>query len=76
MRLLLLLGSMLPFARVDDLQLRLLDVTPYPQEAAGIIRIQYRARLIVAPVGDELPDAITAVLCRTWAELKHQETGP
>ena len=76
MRLLLLLGSMLPFARVDDLQLRLLDVTPYPQEAAGIMRTEYRARLMVAPAGEELPDAITAVQRRTWAELKHQETGP
>ncbi|MDA0335119.1 MAG: hypothetical protein O2782_08150 [bacterium] len=63
-------------ATAGDLQLRLLEVTPNPQEAAAITRTEYRARLMVAPAGEELPDAITAVQRRTWAELKHQETGP
>ena len=62
-------------ATVGGVQVRLLEITPYPQDEAGVARADYHARLIVAAPGDDLPDVITAVQGCTWAHVKRQETG-
>jgi len=62
-------------ATAGGLLLRLLEITPYPQDEAGVDRTDYRARLIVAAPGEDLPDIITAIQQQTWGTIKRQETG-
>jgi len=62
-------------AAAGGLQMRLLEITPYPLDEAGVARIDYRARIMVAPVGESLPDIVTAIQQETWGHIKRQETG-
>ncbi len=61
---------------VNGYQVRLLQVTPYPRGTAGTARQDYRALLALAPVGEELPDVVTAIGGSTWGQLKLREARP
>ena len=58
---------------VAGYRFRLEAIDPYPMDpldGTAIERAQYRARLLIAPPGEELPQEATAVVRRTWANLK------
>ncbi|HJP31680.1 MAG: hypothetical protein QF689_05590 [Candidatus Latescibacteria bacterium] len=59
--------------RVAGYQFRLEAIDPYPLDETGIARMDYRAQLVIAPPGEDLPDAATVVRRRSWANLKRQE---